>query len=78
MAPALERERLSQARDPVRSEHARVVHEQANPSRVADHPLEQPVDAAGAGPGMKYLPRARAFGKLKALAGGAALVRAEL
>ena len=28
--------------------------------------------------GMKYLPRARAFGKLKAMAGGAALVRREL
>jgi 5-methyltetrahydropteroyltriglutamate--homocysteine methyltransferase len=27
---------------------------------------------------MKYLPRARAFGKLKALAEGAALVRREL
>jgi 5-methyltetrahydropteroyltriglutamate--homocysteine methyltransferase len=28
--------------------------------------------------GMKYLPRATAFGKLKALAGGAAIVRREL
>jgi hypothetical protein len=27
---------------------------------------------------MKYLPRGRAFGKLKALSDGAALVRAEL
>ena len=28
--------------------------------------------------GMKYLPRATAFGKLQALAAGAAIVRAEL
>ena len=28
--------------------------------------------------GMKYLPRERAFGKLKAMAEGAAIVRAEL
>jgi 5-methyltetrahydropteroyltriglutamate--homocysteine methyltransferase len=28
--------------------------------------------------GMKYLPRETAFGKLKALAGGAAIVRGEL
>ena len=28
--------------------------------------------------GMKYLPRERAFGKLRALSAGAALVRAEL
>ena len=28
--------------------------------------------------GMKYLPRATAFGKLKALAAGAAIVRAEV
>ncbi len=43
---------------------------------LAQVPAERLVPAPDCG--MKYLPRARAFGKLKALADGAALVRAEL
>ena len=40
------------------------------------HPVEKLVPAPDCG--MKYLPRARAFGKLKALAEGAAIVRREV
>ena len=48
----------------------------AHPGRAGHVPAR----AAGAAPdcGMKYLPRERAFGKLKALAEGAAIVRREL
>ena len=48
----------------------------AHPRRSAIRAAERLVPAPDCG--MKYLPRATAFGKLKALADGAAIVRREL